>query len=352
MYSDVRGNGTIDTPNGFTTNGSGADILPGDALLRNSDGHIIYSPTTPTDPTGTLTLDGDLDAHFGMTLDAYLDTTNHTSNLLHITGAAQIAGTIDFFFSPGITTTSFHAGDTFTVLTADGGLTGTFSNLPANSSHNGVLPIGSSLLPILPVGLRWQVQYTSTSVILKVIPVSAATNLHTTNIATAPSNAYIGARSVSFAWINHDPDILFSTLEVQDIDTGNFFSVARAEGNASSLTFNPAGNPGPYGFQVGGNYTVRLRTFTAAGAAYSAERSFQVPDFAQAPQNSSPDIEFLPNPEDESSYIIKLTGVNAADHYTVMAIGSVFPDRWQILGSRYRFSFARNAGGASFRRAA
>jgi hypothetical protein len=84
---------------------------------------------------------------------------------------------------------------------------------------------------------------------------------------------------------------------------------------------------------IRGNYTVRLRTFTAAGAAYSAACNFQVPDFAQAPQNGSPDIEFLPNPEDESSHIIKLTGLNPDDQYTVLAIGGLFPDRWQIVGA-------------------
>jgi hypothetical protein len=227
-----------------------------------------------------LKVTGDLIDNGTLALDIFLDPSSSSgskNSMLDVAGSATISGTINFFHPSNVNSTYFHSGDTFTLMTAVGGITGTFNNLPA-----GVLPIGSSLLPILSVGLRWQVQYTSISLILKVIPVSAATNLHTTSIAAAPSNAYIGARSVSFAWTNHDPDILFSTLEVQDIDTGNFFSVARVEGNASSLTFNPAGNPGPYGFQVGGNYTVRLRTFTAAGAAYSAECSFQASDFAEA----------------------------------------------------------------------
>jgi hypothetical protein len=338
----VNNLGTIDSA-GTIIEGTGA-IVTGDGAINahpknKTTDPPTFAPGVPANPTATLILGGDFDATETMILNAYLKPSAGSSNLLHITGAAQIAGTIAFFFPDNTTTTSFHAGDTFTVLTADGGLTGTFSNLPYDPDHNGVLPINSSPIHILPVGLRWQVQYTSTSVILKVIPVSPAVNLHTTSIAAAPSNEYIGARSVSFAWTNHDPDILYSILEVQDYDTGNYFAAARVEGNASSLTFNPAGNPGPYGFQVGGYYTVRLRTFTAAGAAYSTECSFQVPDFAQAPQNSSPDIEFIPNPEDESSYIIKLTGVNAADDYTVMAIGSVFPDRWQILTSTHSESF-------------
>jgi hypothetical protein len=325
-------------PAGIVAYGVGADFIPGDALIADSNCNIIYNPDLATDPTGTLTLDGDLNIDsnpvLGMTLDVYLNTTTHTSNKLYVTGEAHIAGTVYFFVPPGATSSSFHSGDTFTFMTAVGGITGTFSNLPA-----GVLPIGSSLLPILSVGLRWQVIYDPINIILKVIPVSPATGLHTTNIAAAPSNEYIGARSVSFAWTNHDPDILYSILEVQDYDTGNYFAAARVEGNASSLTLNPAGNPGPYGFQVGGYYTVRLRTFTAAGAADSAECSFQVPDFPAADPQDSPTIEFIPNPNDESSYTIKLTGVNAADDYTVMAIGSVFPDRWQILTSTHSESF-------------
>ena len=123
-----------------------------------------------------LTIDGDLDATLGMTLDAVLGNSNASNNRLDVTGTATISGDLDLFLEAGVSSTSYQAGYAFTVLTADGGLFSQFSNLPAGYYDSTTWE--SLGLPTLHTGLEWEVEYTGSSsangdpansVILKVV---------------------------------------------------------------------------------------------------------------------------------------------------------------------------------------
>ncbi len=98
----LSGNGTVQTP--FLTSVMGM-IAPG------TMGTI-----------GTLTVDGNLVLSSGSTL--LIDVApNNSSDVLAATGAASIGGNVAFAATPGEVYTD---GDTFTFLTAAGGVTGTF----------------------------------------------------------------------------------------------------------------------------------------------------------------------------------------------------------------------------------
>ncbi|MEM8944455.1 MAG: sulfatase-like hydrolase/transferase [Planctomycetota bacterium] len=96
-----------------------------------------------------LEIDGDYAQHTGASLELdLLDIANHDA--VSVLGAAALSGTLDVFeidgFAPNV-------GDTYTVLSASGGVTGEFDavNLPAL------------------VGLEWLVDYTANDVTLSVI---------------------------------------------------------------------------------------------------------------------------------------------------------------------------------------
>ena len=105
-------------------------------------GSGIFLPTT-------MQIDGNYDQHANSTLAVdLLSTVEH--DLLSIAGSATLAGTLEVGEIAGFSPT---AGDSFTVLSATGGLTGTFDSL---------------ILPAL-TGTYWYVDYTSTDVTLSVI---------------------------------------------------------------------------------------------------------------------------------------------------------------------------------------
>ncbi|HVS70329.1 MAG TPA: hypothetical protein VHQ47_03640 [Phycisphaerae bacterium] len=281
-----------------------------------------------TVPDGTLTVNGDLEDGGSLTLDVYLDPTAHSSNKLFVTGSASIGGSIAFYTPADTDSDAFSAGQSYTVLEA-GTLSGTFSNLAA-----GLQPVPSldgsttPVLPILPVGLRWLATYSSTSLVLSVISIAKATDLY------AYSNpdflTYTTTQPVTFNWTNHDPGIVSSYIEVKEGDgsnsEGNYFTVGHVDGNIDTFSFG-ADDLG-WSFQTGVTYTFRVRTITAAGAAYSDPYTFTVTDFSSDPDLSITDS--VSNPYGDGTLLDLIDGADSDFGYSIIGKSSSgpFPDRW------------------------
>ncbi|HVS72403.1 MAG TPA: hypothetical protein VHQ47_14200, partial [Phycisphaerae bacterium] len=334
--ADIYGTGVIETGDEFVlTEGVNADILPGHVLTRAPDGTLHINDGASLGP---LTIAGNLDASRAMTLDSYIDPSSHESSLLHVSGTATIAGTISLFFANYTTSDSFHAGDSFTMLTADGGLTGTFSNLAAGVQ---ALPDPadprSGMLPILPVGLRWLATYSSTSLVLSVIGISPAVITDVSTADLSLDTGYLGSRSVTITWTNNDPGILKTYIEVKEGglsnsgDEGNFFTIGYVTGNTSTFSDIP-GDGNTDTFQAGATYAIRLRTLTKAGAAYSEVYTYSVPPLTV--DTSGLSLTYTAASGDPSSFSILLTGQETSATERLMGQSSAgpFPDRWAAVG--------------------
>lgn len=309
--ADIGGSGAYYLAGKFVTGGLRADVIPGDA----------------SDPTGTMTMYGVLDASSGMTLDSYLDPVSGQSSLLDVTEAATIAGTIAFYTPADTDSDAFSAGQTYTVLEA-GTLSGTFSNLaPGVQALPDPADPQTPLLPILPVGLRWLATYSSTSLVLSVISIAKATDLY------AYSNpdflTYTTTQPVTFNWTNHDPGIVSSYIEVKEGDgsnsEGNYFTVGHVEGNVDTFSF---GASDVWSFQTGVTYTFRVRTLTAAGAVDSDPYTFTVTNFT--PDSDLSISDELANPDGDGSFFDLVDGADPEFGYGVVGKSSSgpFPDRW------------------------
>ena len=113
---------------------------------------------TPGDPLGTLVITGAFDQAAGGTLMAQLSNAKaNAADMLEVMGAATLAGELAVELLPGYVPA---AGETFTILTAVGGLGGT--------------TFDTETLPALDGGYSMSVVYTADSVQLVVVPVPAS----------------------------------------------------------------------------------------------------------------------------------------------------------------------------------
>jgi hypothetical protein len=75
-------------------------------------------------------------------------TARLKSNCLAVTGNVQLAGTLNVVLAPGTDPSSFHPGDSWTIMTASS-ISGYFDDMPWNTI------LGNSDLPALPVNEAW-----------------------------------------------------------------------------------------------------------------------------------------------------------------------------------------------------
>lgn len=113
----------------LTPDGPDADLIPGDGVTYDDNGNLIPNPS-PSDPFGTLTLDGNLDASQGMTLDSLISPTGQ-SNLLYVTGTVTWGG---------VTPTGYLAsngGSSYDAAFSTFGQLHVFTTVDSGSAHSG-----------------------------------------------------------------------------------------------------------------------------------------------------------------------------------------------------------------------
>jgi len=108
-WGTLSGSGTV----GSTTVASGATITPGGTGV------------------GTLTIDGDLEIDAGATYKVDVNTATGASDLLHATGTAAVNGGSVLMVGPS---SGYAANQSYVILSADGGLTGTFDTVTSDYS--------------------------------------------------------------------------------------------------------------------------------------------------------------------------------------------------------------------------
>ncbi|THV17281.1 autotransporter domain-containing protein [Rhizobium rhizophilum] len=108
-WGTLSGTGTV----GSTTVASGATITPGGSGV------------------GTLTIDGNLVIDAGATYEVDVNTATGASDLLHATGTARLTGGSVLHVGPS---SGYGFERSYVILTADGGLTGTFDTVASNYS--------------------------------------------------------------------------------------------------------------------------------------------------------------------------------------------------------------------------
>jgi T5SS/PEP-CTERM-associated repeat protein len=156
FYDDVTNNGAIQV--------SAAGALESAAVFLGSfsgngvsgGGHVfLEGDVRPGFSPGTMAFGGDLSFGVFAGLEIELAGTTPGTQFDRLTVADQLVldGSLDVTLLGGFTPT---AGDSFEIITATGGLTGTFAN---------------ELLPDLGASLEWDVVYDSDSVTLQVSPV-------------------------------------------------------------------------------------------------------------------------------------------------------------------------------------
>lgn len=123
MTGGLSGSGTITTP--FFTNMAG-----------------VIAPGTPT-TIGTLTIDGNAILASGSTLLINLGDSGN-SDVLAVTGQADLGGLVAFSF---LSTPIY--GDSYTFLTADGGITGGFDTVPISAILMPELTYGPTSVSVL-----------------------------------------------------------------------------------------------------------------------------------------------------------------------------------------------------------
>jgi hypothetical protein len=125
----IADGGTTVGPNGTVT-GDGTVTTP--TFINN--GTVI--PTGPNDTAGTLTINGNYQQGAGGTLDTEVSGPQSSqADQLKISGTAALNGTLALTSS-----NNFHpsSGDTYTILTANGGVTGNFSNVVDTLNNTGL----------------------------------------------------------------------------------------------------------------------------------------------------------------------------------------------------------------------
>jgi outer membrane autotransporter protein len=105
---------------------SGA-TLAGTGTVGNTTlaGGSILTPGNSSNPIGTLTVNGNLSFAPGSAYQVQADPTGTASDWVHVTGVANLAGTVIHVGPDG----NFAPSQTYTILTADGGVNGAFDSV-------------------------------------------------------------------------------------------------------------------------------------------------------------------------------------------------------------------------------
>jgi uncharacterized protein with beta-barrel porin domain len=113
-------NGSITASSGVTVNSGGT--LAGTGTVSSTVVNAGGTLAPGNNAVGTLNVAGNLTFNAGSTL--LIDVTPSTAGKVLVSGAASLAGTVEAVFLPGS-----YLANSYTILTATGGVTGTFSNL-------------------------------------------------------------------------------------------------------------------------------------------------------------------------------------------------------------------------------
>jgi T5SS/PEP-CTERM-associated repeat protein/autotransporter-associated beta strand protein len=167
---------TGDSSPGFTgiTNVNGG-TLAGTATLAsvNVNNGGTLAPGVPGTRGGTFNISGNLT--FATAATYLVNVSPTVTSLTKVTGTAMLAGTISGSAAPG----AYTAGTKYTVLTANGGTTGTFANTTFSGTFGSMTPV---------------VQYDANNVYLLLKPASLTNNLppdssqNTQNVANGITN--------------------------------------------------------------------------------------------------------------------------------------------------------------------
>ena len=147
------GNGTLEINNRLTTGGGSVIGLAGTITGSGKVGGSLTNTSAtvaPGNSPGTLTVEGDFTQEAGGTLAIELaGTAAGEFDVLEVLGSAVLGGSLDIteLYTPG-------GADTWTILTAFGGITGNFSTITpgyqvalANGDTELVLSLSGALLP-------------------------------------------------------------------------------------------------------------------------------------------------------------------------------------------------------------
>ncbi len=122
--------GTHASAASLTVNSGGIAIAVGETLAVGGDANFAADATLSLGPVATLSVDGD--AVLNSTID--VEIVGPDSGQISVTGEASIGGPLTLHALAGLGT----VGDASRpILTADGGVTGTFLELPAPGNHLG-----------------------------------------------------------------------------------------------------------------------------------------------------------------------------------------------------------------------
>jgi outer membrane autotransporter protein len=111
--------GTLSVASGATLAGTGT---VGDTSLA---GGSILAPGNSSSPIGTLTVNGNLAFAPGSAYQVQADPAGTASDSVHVTGVANLAGSVIHVGPDG----NFTPSQTYTILTADGGVNGAFDSV-------------------------------------------------------------------------------------------------------------------------------------------------------------------------------------------------------------------------------
>ena len=143
-------------------------VLGGSGTVAGNvvDPGIVQPGDDPT--TGTLTVTGIYEQDSPAALQIGIASAT-AYDVLAIGGTATLDGTLN---ASSIGSPDFEPGQKYNVVTSSG-LSGQFSNFVPTGSDGGVRYVdvsGGGSLPALPSGLEWEVEYSSTSVTLVIVP--------------------------------------------------------------------------------------------------------------------------------------------------------------------------------------
>ncbi len=171
---------------------------------------------------------------------------------LNHVGQALLGGTLDLELINGYQPV---LGNSFTFLTATGGVTGTFAN---------------TILPTLASGLKWQITYNAQSVVASVIQSNVAPtglSLSNTSIAeNSPANSVVG---------------VFTTTDPNAGDT-HTYALVTGTGSTDNASFAVSGNQlkanTSFDFETKSSYGIRVRTTDALGLFFEQTFTINVTD--------------------------------------------------------------------------
>jgi T5SS/PEP-CTERM-associated repeat protein len=171
--AEIANGGTTVEPNGMVT-GDGTITTP--TLINNG----VVAPTGPNSTPGTLTIDGNYQQGPPGLLDIEVGGPQSTqADQLKITGTATLSGTLALS-----SLNSFHpsSGDTYTILTAGGGVQGNFTQVLDSLNNSGLTrvnvigPNGILVSYLRPANPTTPTPVTLTATTPKPLPTSPLTN--------------------------------------------------------------------------------------------------------------------------------------------------------------------------------